>query len=203
MATLNQIEYWKLQETKRQNQASLQETRRSNLANEAIQRNFTQGRLAVDREYNLGNLDIQSKRQQEDKRHNLTSEYYSGVSARQQTRSLDLQERNTAAREQEVETGRFNAETNRINAATNQYMATTGRQQVQLGYSQLAETTAHNRMTEGYAAGQNILRQQEIAIQERQADVAAQNATTAQTQKNINLMGALAAGGAFLIKMIK
>lgn len=203
MATLNQIEYWKLQETKRQNRAALQETKRSNLANEAIQRNYTQGRLDVDREYNIGNLDIQSKRQEEDKRHNLTSEYYSGVSARQQTRSLDLQERNTQAKEREVDISQYNAETGRINAATNQYAAVTGRQQISLGYSQLEETSAHNRMTEGYAAGQNILRQQEIAIHERQADIAAQNATTAETQKNINLMGAIAAGGAFLIKMIK
>lgn len=155
--TINQIEYRKLLETRRANKA--QEAIKREYNRESLDQGWRkldqserqtavqEGQLDVSRHQAesqrmqaQGSLDqaaaavsqaqTAQKRQLEDKRHNLTNEYYAGVQARQNTQDV-------ANRQRQTDIAESNAVTNRMNVGL-------GYANVGLGYSNLAELTRHD-----------------------------------------------------------
>lgn len=154
--TTNQIEYRKMIEQHRSNRAQEEiskrfnagtlanqqrsneiaaynaETSRKDLANKAKQAEASQmsaqGTL-MRGQANLQSVETDRQRLEETKRSNLTNEYYKGVSARQQTQSLDQNSRQLAI-------NAYNADTARQNVGV-------GYANVGLGYSQLNELHRH------------------------------------------------------------
>lgn len=85
---------------------------------------------------------------QEAKRHNLTNEYYSGVSARQQTRSLDQKDVELSQKDRSLNQQDRSLSQQDQALALRAYEATTGRQNVSLGYANLNELARHNQANE-------------------------------------------------------
>lgn len=152
--TLNQIKYWELEEAKRTNRKNEDIKdwyNKQSVANERSRISISQqeadthlgeldvkkGQLKLNeqeialkaRQTASGEKDAETRRQQanESKRHNLTTEYYQGVQARQQTRSLDQHDRSLAQQDRALDLNAYNNVTGRINAQTNQFGATTNR----------------------------------------------------------------------------
>lgn len=122
--TQNQIAYWSLEETKRANRVNEGETHRHNTVSEA---EMNRHNIATEYETNRHNLQTElltSQANSENARHNAATEMTANFNAAENARAN--RERESIQREN-IQLGYAN---------------------VGLGYSQLAETSEHNRATE-------------------------------------------------------
>lgn len=78
----------------------------------------------------------------------MTQEYYSGVSARQQTRSLDQKDRELEQRDRSLDVDNYNAISGRINAQTGQFQAQTSSYLASIQDAAQREAARHNLITE-------------------------------------------------------
>lgn len=150
--TSNQISYWNLQETKRNNAARLEEETRKNKRAEELQlanlEELRRHQKQVEAETNRANLEAEALKRQGyslNQFQNLETQRHNQVSETQNLLSLSNQREALQFTGQQAQAALMNAVVNQQNAATRRFEAQTGR------YSQTA-TAAHQRAQEQQAA---------------------------------------------------
>lgn len=140
--TRNQIEYWKLQESKRSNAANERETARHNVATEGITQTHYERSDAESERHNRATEGIDISRLAEQSRHNRVTES-------QTDRQLDISERQTTETERHNRAGETISiaqlgETSRHNRASESLTGV----DLNIRAGQLAETQRHNEQQE-------------------------------------------------------